>query len=1459
MKSKLLAGILSLNLLFTTDAVSNFITHARANSENLCEHHTEHGDDCSYVEGEIPCDFDCEICNSQQETSGTVEQSNSISEPTSTKEATTIDYTFEGDVFYMNDNGTWEVNPTASQEEPLTKEQLLQELPQNIILNTDEQQTIPVTWNLDTYGESQYTGEYYLTANIAEDIEVPEGFSREIRVLVAFDSPSLETDTVIFEFVEFGSDGDELSQDSEDRYILRGINENGETYFYVNPEKLKDYSKDNPMNCDDFLNLLPKTVKAYDTRGNEITGLKYNHWAWNKHANIKTAYKGEHVLLYYFNKKVKTSGSKVEQEESQQIQVVLDFPYEIENKSQYQVESLSPSNVQVNLYDYWIRDSYSSDGTHDNVAGTAAETNKKPYYFLRGINEASNGTYHPLIFAGIAYNRKPDFFGDGYNTYTRYTVGGGVADEKNKGQYAYTGIVKNRLDSDGYPVLNLTKEQVDNTFENSIANNYMTANEKGNEQESLGYLFNEDTDSQGGKAVYSDVSGLFQLDKDGYYYYDSTQNFAEYDEEENQFNLYNTTFPSSSGQFFPFNSVEDLFDETDSGELQAYKNRGDTTVNTLEPVHHYFGLSMTVQFQQPIGGMLTTENTTKPMQFTYSGDDDIWIYIDGVLVSDLGGIHDALSTTIDFSTGRVTNTSKNTDKVEYKTLKELFTEAGEFDEQEFDGDTFLNYSEHELKVFYLERGNTASNLKLEFNLMEPQSGGIIKVDQDGNALNDVEFDLYEADDSYNILGNPISHYKTGSIGIDGYSYFYDKNGKPLAFDSNKRYVLKEVKTAEGFVTTGDIHLKYNENTGILEAVNKWETGAVSSFEAQIYQAGNLIYNGGTEVGDEGKKGLIIAVPQFFTGDYEKGDRTDQTLWKPMYGSVTDGFELVEDSQNSTGDMNEDSRTLSLQAAANQILDNSTEYWHLEYSENSGRYYANLIDLPGSLDRYYTTENTKGVFMVAYYLLDTSDISGKTDILSGKKTSSEKYAAIDKIIAEEYNNDVSKFAEDYQTGFKLLDISNFNRLYYTRLYIPNQVRELSVLKQNDSGEPLSDAEFTLYSDADCKNEIAKGITDDNGRVRFSSQPKSDGNTADVYVPLARKQDENGVKQDTYYYLKETKAPSGYDLNNTVIKVLVTKDSIYVDAGTTDDDISVRKGVSRLLQTVTRYAASEDIDLTLRDLQMKFYTIPSSENPSSKPFSKDTWTDTGQLRNLHYGINTSEGFEFGIHENNLTPYYEVNEGWLGFSITQNYTAHNDPNADDPYYTHSKNDDLSNMELSQLTTASTTVVVTDKKVGQIAVKKVAKTEDGANDQYLKGAIFKLEKLVENEGEPSKWLLDETFKAQELTTDGKGDILYSNLSYGTYKLTEIQAPTGYVLLKNPIYITLSEEVFDLQESEHSDDLSYDKKEKKITVTVVNEKALTMPLTGGNGRDVLMYAIVGFALIGVATLMYKKREEKNT
>ena len=105
----------------------------------------------------------------------------------------------------------------------------------------------------------------------------------------------------------------------------------------------------------------------------------------------------------------------------------------------------------------------------------------------------------------------------------------------------------------------------------------------------------------------------------------------------------------------------------------------------------------------------------KPMEFVFNGDDDVWVYIDDVLVLEIGGTHGPVQGTINFATGEVVDPnygySNGTVRKRYSNLKETFRIAlgDKYDETMFNEEGgFVDYSKHTLKFFYLERGGQGS-------------------------------------------------------------------------------------------------------------------------------------------------------------------------------------------------------------------------------------------------------------------------------------------------------------------------------------------------------------------------------------------------------------------------------------------------------------------------------------------------------------------------------------------------------------------------------------------------------------------------------------------------------------------------------------------------------------------------------------------------------------------------------
>lgn len=224
----------------------------------------------------------------------------------------------------------------------------------------------------------------------------------------------------------------------------------------------------------------------------------------------------------------------------------------------------------------------------------------------------------------------------------------------------------------------------------------------------------------------------------------------------------------------------------------------DNSDSTNNANKYGFGTEFDIDFYMSETGKLTdADGKGKDITFNFSGDDDVWVYVDGVLVLDLGGAHKVSSGSINFSTMKViykaaVDTSDNisargkgtadtyaTDKDYVKTvdLAKIFKANG----AEFNNKN--SSKKHTLQMFYMERGSFDSNCSVSFNL--PQNTGLL-------VRNDVNFDSV----------NP--GLKDATMGIANKDYFSymieNKYASDAEFDKLKgKYVTLPNKTTSDII------------------------------------------------------------------------------------------------------------------------------------------------------------------------------------------------------------------------------------------------------------------------------------------------------------------------------------------------------------------------------------------------------------------------------------------------------------------------------------------------------------------------------------------------------------------------------------------------------------------------------------------------------------------------------------
>lgn len=476
------------------------------------------------------------------------------------------------------------------------------------------------------------------------------------------------------------------------------------------------------------------------------------------------------------------------------------------------VPSIEPENVRVNLFDYWVE----SHGEYPE-APQGDILWKSDSHFRPAKAEEPDGELvdSPVYFSTVGdWNQGINaghllLFGDSPIHAGLWNKGAGENTLYGKQYAGMEEIVLPNLDAGGYPVINtaaarniLTKKQPGEAGyrDYTLIRDYKLAGDHvGGEYntdyageaiqnfsetllglwgksidtgvESLDYLFDPTVDHPCKKS-YQNIQGLFQMDNAGYYYYNMRENFAEFREapadtytytntgySDGRFVLYDapattrTDGDQSIGNFFPFNKGAEVFDGLDeNGRLTSSVSCARNAMN------HHLGMTVDINFLQPVNGEINAgAQGAQDMTFEFAGDDDVWVYIDDVLVLDMGGVHSEIYGTINFATGDVyigrafqtkgipEHPEDPQNMVTHTTLRELFRKAGAEDTVDWEGDTFANNSDHHLRMFYLERGNYDSSIALRFNLQPQLYQTIRKINQDGDPIEGIEFHLYAAE------------------------------------------------------------------------------------------------------------------------------------------------------------------------------------------------------------------------------------------------------------------------------------------------------------------------------------------------------------------------------------------------------------------------------------------------------------------------------------------------------------------------------------------------------------------------------------------------------------------------------------------------------------------------------------------------------------------------------------------
>lgn len=392
-------------------------------------------------------------------------------------------------------------------------------------------------------------------------------------------------------------------------------------------------------------------------------------------------------------------------------------------------------------------------------------------------------------------------------------------------------------------------------------------------------IFTSDTSN---KEVYTNVGLPFVYTDDGYYTFDSNQFGAYFHDSSSQGT---SSKPASNTNLYYSTTPQSHDYKGQDGSTKGWFPYDDTTYVQNKSADYYFGMNATVPFSMTKSGRMSdNDENSAPIKFEFSGDDDVWVFIDGRLVLDIGGIKNCLNGEINFAenTFSVTRPTSNGGG----SLGDAGSANGAnlsgklFNDEKGEGilgmtrETFAATDEHNLTIFYLERGAGSSNCKIKFNLPYRDSVSVQKLiteskGKDGNVSPLTASEQARIDN----VDFGFTLYKDGQVVANTTYVLYNKQGQAISnpsTDANGHFTLKNGQTAKfiGLIVDNTYYVVEDEKEGYVTPEYSYSATAANGSKVTADASGYTSMKVNVQGGDEAQDSLSFVCKNYLSAELE---------------------------------------------------------------------------------------------------------------------------------------------------------------------------------------------------------------------------------------------------------------------------------------------------------------------------------------------------------------------------------------------------------------------------------------------------------------------------------------------------------------------------------------------------------------------------------------------------------------